>query len=605
MPTVPGNAFAPTVEQRPLETPLERAPDAGLLTSGARRAEQEAAQIGRLGGELGQLADVVIQRERVVQERADATAVFNAETAMKNGFLKIEADVRARRGVAAQGATDDVTKWFDTARMEYAKGLANPRQQELFTRSIETSRLAALSNVSRHEAVETQRAFEQAYEATVQSSIDVAAASPTDAGALANARDTILKRIEVRAGIEGMAPEAQALLKGQALTKMHEQVIQALAQADPMAAANYFEANKNDIVGSARDKLGQVATNATRAARVDAVAADTWARMGPSGDTAPIELDKIESSVREQLKADPEAAKLAIGAIRERAHAAQTARRERDTARSAAVLGAFLEGTSLTQIQRMPDFLALGGDERSKLVTFITGQLYQREQRALTAEQRASVAEERRDRLRYKQNFGAYLVYSDPNNLAQMSRNEIMTLMPEIGPDATRDLLSKHEQLNRAPKNLADARIDRELINAIGNDLGLPTFKSPAQRSKVDNERIGLLTKRAEDAIALEQQRTKREMSRDERESFLRKRLAEDVVEVGNPYTLWFTSRTMPAALVRRDDIAYVIVEGRQVFLDNIPALDRRQIQQALRSRGLPVTEQSIAEMFLRGNRKD
>lgn len=49
---------------------------------------------------------------------------------------------------------------------------------------------------------------------------------------------------------------------------------------------------------------------------------------------------------------------------------------------------------------------------------------------------------------------------------------------------------------------------------------------------------------------------------------------------------------------------AYVDVKGKQVYLSQIPATDREQIAAGLKKRGLPVTQQAIAEIWLQANRR-
>lgn len=49
---------------------------------------------------------------------------------------------------------------------------------------------------------------------------------------------------------------------------------------------------------------------------------------------------------------------------------------------------------------------------------------------------------------------------------------------------------------------------------------------------------------------------------------------------------------------------AYVDVKGKQVYLSQIPATDREQIVAGLKKRGLPVTQQAIAEIWSQANKR-
>jgi len=47
---------------------------------------------------------------------------------------------------------------------------------------------------------------------------------------------------------------------------------------------------------------------------------------------------------------------------------------------------------------------------------------------------------------------------------------------------------------------------------------------------------------------------------------------------------------------------AYVNVGGKEIYLSQIPVAEREKIAAGLKQRGLPVTQQSIAEIWLKGN---
>jgi hypothetical protein len=61
-----------------------------------------------------------------------------------------------------------------------------------------------------------------------------------------------------------------------------------------------------------------------------------------------------------------------------------------------------------------------------------------------------------------------------------------------------------------------------------------------------------------------------------------------------------------PLALLTPEEMskAYVRVNGRSVRVSSVPALDRRQIVQALQATGQAPTEQAIVEMYLAGKQK-
>ena len=70
------------------------------------------------------------------------------------------------------------------------------------------------------------------------------------------------------------------------------------------------------------------------------------------------------------------------------------------------------------------------------------------------------------------------------------------------------------------------------------------------------------------------------------------------------PRTLWFDFEK-PAALLTDDESsrAYVEVGGEEIVLASIPQAQRSTIVGKLRARGLPVTEQAVAELWVRAGK--
>ena len=74
--------------------------------------------------------------------------------------------------------------------------------------------------------------------------------------------------------------------------------------------------------------------------------------------------------------------------------------------------------------------------------------------------------------------------------------------------------------------------------------------------------------------------------------------------QVKVPRTFWFDFEK-PAALLSDDEIsrAYVEVGGEEIVLASIPQAQRSAIVGKLRARGLPVTEQAVAELWVRAGK--
>lgn len=71
-------------------------------------------------------------------------------------------------------------------------------------------------------------------------------------------------------------------------------------------------------------------------------------------------------------------------------------------------------------------------------------------------------------------------------------------------------------------------------------------------------------------------------------------------------YDEWGRDQDHPLIALKADDVkrAYTVVGGEEIALASIPRGQRVQIVQALQQAGLPVTEQAVAELWVRGGRK-
>ncbi len=126
---------------------------------------------------------------------------------------------------------------------------------------------------------------------------------------------------------------------------------------------------------------------------------------------------------------------------------------------------AYLKGAGLAQLRRMPEFLALPEDKAARIVEHIDNRNYTLGQRACANSDRAHAQQERQDRERHRDNFGAYLAYSDATMLLGMSDSEVINLLPALGEQLTGHLMEKRRALAgqaAKPAKIAEARMDAD-----------------------------------------------------------------------------------------------------------------------------------------------
>lgn len=550
VPTVDG----PSVQERPLQGGFQRSLASPELLGGG-----QARQLGEAGRAMQEVG-------AQIQEREDADMLMRAETEVKAKYLEWEGEAKQRKGQAAWGVAKEAGQWWDKEASRVSEQLSNPRQKYLFGQKVAQMRGLSVGQFSGYEAGERRASLDQSAQASIVSSINMAAANPLNVELLNATKGDILKRNQVRAQINGWAPEMAEAQRMTDLTNLHKQVIQGLVRDNPEAAQAYFEANKAEINGSEHAEVGAFAAKATATKVGEAAAEAAWMTLGPKGDRDAVQLDKLEQAIRDRKDIGDEAKKSAIAALKERTVAFKDARRERDDALEAKVNIAVMQGAGATQVQRMPEFMQMDGEKQRRLMDFIENRQLRRVQQAAAQESRAAASEAREQTRLTRQGMGAYLVYSNPDNLAGMSEAQVVNLLPVLGNELTQHLMQQKRALAK-PEKLAEARMDAEDFNHVGRQMGLPIDKA---KSENDKALVGEVKFRVEQVIAATQQRAGKTLTREEKMTVMRQEMARTV-----SVSTWggFSSEEVPVIGLSPDQAAKVV----------IPAADRAQLAEAMK----------------------
>ncbi len=141
--------------------------------------------------------------------------------------------------------------------------------------------------------------------------------------------------------------------------------------------------------------------------------------------------------------------------------------------------------------------------------------------------------------------------------------------------------------------------MDNDQLYSIFNANGLGRLVSPKAGTEDATASIQMQTQ-IRDIIDVEQTATGRELTRDRK-----RQIMEQVVMDQAFVSEWGQDSRKPIALLTEDEMAeaYVSVGGEEIKITTIPSEQRRQITQTLTRRGRPVTEQAIAELWVRAGR--
>lgn len=590
MPTIP-RTQGPTVEQRP--TPIgptnQPQPDAGLYAAPARQLGDFAQGLLRSGDQFAGLA-------QKMQETEDADSHFRREAALKEDLAKFQDGIRNRRGVDAWGATKDLEAWWDEATKRHGEGLTRDTQRRLFDQTVQKLRFSSVEGVREHERSERVRSVTTSVEASIAASTSLAAANFNDPGIIRTAKDDIAKRVAVVARLNGHDAATQETITAKHISNLHKQVLQNLAREKPTAAAAYFELNKGEIDGALHAELGKLAQEASSDAKGMAASDEVWQRLKPKADDAPTDYSAMEDAVRTATEGDPMARKIALQDLRERAAAHERSARERSEQNESKVWEAIIGGAGARDVRQLPEWASISGTRRERILNYMAQRANTEASRAAAFEARQDRAEAReRDRLERNGRIRMYEL-SDPTVLAGMTRPQVIMEAERIGPENTGVLLNRWDALAKGgSKRLDEAKIDKQSFDAVAQEFGL----RPHEKNKSEDDKIALgeAQQRVERAIAFEQQVKKRELTRDEKEQVMRRELMQKV-QIERPF---FFDKEKPFALTGAEERrrAYVTVDGKQVFLKNIPESAYSEVEAGLRERGLPAGPDAVVRFYI------
>lgn len=292
MPRVP-TVDGPSADVAPLPGAYSRASSAA--GSGAM---QQADRLRQVGGAL-------VEGLARQQNQRDLDAVFRAETALKDDYLKFEQDELGKRGANADGAADRSKQWWEEAGRTYTQGL-NDRQQFAFRRSFEQLRLAGSQTLMRHARREADNSLAESSQARIGAAINTALADPSPER-LDNSRREIVEAVSIVGNMAGYTEEVKAAKLGEALTLMHRGVVMQLADTDPDAARAYFYGNKKEIQGGTQLELEKVVQRAGKLQKAQTVADEIFANGMPLNEAMAYVEKNYSGEDEKDIKAEVQA----------------------------------------------------------------------------------------------------------------------------------------------------------------------------------------------------------------------------------------------------------------------------------------------------------
>lgn len=557
-------ARVPTYNGPQLRTEALRAPQQQGASSAAAFGEVMGRQQQALAGAA---QDASNQVDRVFERKATDDA-FRAETAAKAEWLLFEQELRKRRGKDAEGIAQEADRWWQDAKERYGQQL-DPRAQQLISRSLGQARLSGMAGVMRYQEQELERSFIESTTAGIGVEIQ-RYVTEGDPNGVAAAKGVIRRNLSILGARQGWTAEVmeQEMLKY--TSQLHARMLDVLVDDDPEGAKAYFEANRSEIDSA----------NQTRIDRIVTAASNEREAEGRAASLATLPYDEQLAKAGEITDRDLREA--TIKRVRENQQEIEAARAARERQVSDQVWQLVANGTPLS---RLPRSLLdqMDGKERVSLNQHYEAE---RNRRLQEAEGRAV----KTDLATLEQ------LYEMPND--EFLKVRISTLADKLSRGDMEELIKRQARI-RNGDGTRIATFDQQVTNAM-DMLGLAAG---------DNEKKGQFRLAARDMALQFYEENKREPNERETQAMLDQLsmkgegwFAKRYYQVyGTPDAATHSAArgTTPVATpapAGRPTNQPATVRGGAPIAISQP--ERRQIMEALRSEGVPVTEESIQARY-------
>lgn len=533
----------PTYEPRVREQALE---------GGFQRAPDVGRGLMQAGEAMTRVADVA---DRIDLRDAQAKA-FDAEAKITSEWLQWDGQARQKyRGQNVDGYAQAAEEWWKKAAETYGKEL-DPRARALVSESLARKRLQAINSVGTFINAEKERHADETYAADVATTIQFGVTS----GDVASTAQQIREKAAILGARKGWTTEQVQAEVLKNLSAMHLAYITKLAEGNAEAAQAYYDANKAEV-------------NFAHQARIEQVLKAEADNQFAAQFAASVANKPLGEQLAEAANiSDPARREKTLIQIRNNHALVRQAEQERENAAANQAWQLFAQG------KRVPEaiLLQMSGRERVQL----------QEAMRARAERLAAGRSVKTDALTYI-DLRERIVNGEEVDLRayteKISFSDLKGLV---------DLQTSVKQRGVKQDTVLtdEARIRNALVG-----LGVDPKKDPDTAVKLTNE----IDRRVRAASAA---KGGKNLTADEKQAII-DRVMLDKVYVNE----WGRDPEKPVVLLTPKEMgkAYVRVNGKNVLVSSVPAIDRRQIIQALEATGQPVTEQAIVEMYLAGkNRK-
>lgn len=504
--------------------------------------------------QVAETADRVILRE--AETKANAT-----DNEIAAGWLQWDAENRRKyQGANAGQYGAAAEQWWANAAETYGKDF-DPLAKSMVGKTLGRRKTASLGSVYQFVEAEKEKHADETAAANIGTTIQFGVTSGDVVGAAARVRE-LSAQVGAR---KGWTTEQVQAEQAKNLSALHLAQISKLAEQDPAKAQAYYDANKAEVGFAQQPRVEEVLRK-----ELDNQFATQFAAQ------------QAGKPLSEQIRAtaeikDPARREKALQEVKNNYALVQQAQVERERQVSDQAWQLVGQG------KKVPEALlaAMDGKERVQL----------QEHLRLKAEHAASQGNKpiKTDPATHARLIDMMLNDPEGFKAERLAAHAMKLSQTDLEQFAAKQQALRGGNAVKQDSMLTDAARVDGAITAAGIDAKKNPDVAYAVQKEIDR-RV-----RADSAA-----RGGKDLTADEKQKHIDAVLMDKVF-----VSEWGRDSQKPLTLLKPDELknAYVTVNGQDVKLSSIPLTDRQQIMDALRRRGEVVSEQAIAEIYLRNKK--
>lgn len=511
--------------------------------------------------------DQVVQAEKRKADDSVTTESWKKMVEHRNKLLYDPKDgVMTKRGKDALGVVDDYGGRFRKGLDEIEKDLSNDDQRQMFRRMRMKEEVEFGEQLQRHTFQESQKFAAETATSAIEVARNDAILNYQRPGKVAESIKMARAQVARLAEAGGHSPEWQEASAAEATSKIHAGVIsRMLAAGQDLQASEYYKANKEGVRGE------------------DAIAIEKTLEEGSLRGESQRRSDALLT--KHETMADALAAAKGIKDPRVRDAVTTRIKDEfstRDAARRADGEKRFLDAANVIESTKDPRQVA-----PDVWATFSVS-----ERNALE-----SRARQLREGIPPVTDWGKYYelksLASAELTRQQFLQTNLIELRPVMADAELKELIGLQTELRRGDTKTIDGyRTDSQIVNDALNEAGIDPSPKPGSTHA---EKVNLFRRQVDERLAQIARQTGKKPSNADVQSVVDDLMVKGVVKGSGLYLPGYQT-----TIFQKNRRAFELEPGQslEVRAEDIPRSERGKIEEALRRRGLPVSEDRITELY-------